>query len=128
MKREIKFRIWNGQKMKMNIMAGFLGAFYVHGIDEDDSASMSPYNTKYFDETSLMQYVGINDKNGKEIYEGDIFRLGAEKKLFEVIFEHGCFMAFKNGKQYGLVGELQICFIDVVGNIFDNSELLNAEK
>lgn len=126
MKREIKFRIWNGQKMEMNIMAGFLGAFYVQGIDENDSASMSPYNTKYFDETPLMQYSGINDKNGKEIYDGDLFKLGAEKDLFEVKFEHGCFLAYRNGKQFGLIGELQVCFIDVVGNIFDNVELVNA--
>lgn len=66
----------------------------------------------------------IYDKKGVRIFDGDLFKLGAEKDLFEVRFEHGCFMAFLNGKQYGLLGELQICFIDVVGNIYDNPELL----
>ena len=47
MEREIKFRVWTGQEMEHRIMVGFLGAFYVQGIDEKDSASMSPFNTKY---------------------------------------------------------------------------------
>ena len=68
----------------------------------------------------------IYDKKGMRIFDGDLFKLGAEKGVFEVRFEHGCFLAYKKGKQFGLVGELQICFIDVVGNIFDTPELLAA--
>lgn len=66
----------------------------------------------------------ICDKKGTKIFDGDIFKLGAEKDVFEVRFEHGCFLAYRNGKQYGLVGELQICFIDIIGNIWDNPELM----
>ncbi|KAF0198856.1 MAG: hypothetical protein FD170_3976 [Bacteroidetes bacterium] len=122
-----KFRVWNGQKMEMNIMAGFLGAFYVRGIDENDSACMSSFNTKYHDGTHLMQYSCINDKKKQDIYEGDLFKLGSEKQVLEVRFEHGCFMAFHKGKSVGLIGELQVCFIDVIGNIYENPELLQAE-
>jgi hypothetical protein len=121
--KTVKFRIWNGLEMVYDITSGKFGTFYVNpekgdGLNPLDTASLTVNTTKYIDETPLMQYSGINDKNGKEIYEGDIFKLGAEKGVFEVRFEHGCFMAFCNGKQYGLIGELQECFIEVIGNIY----------
>lgn len=125
----VKFRVWNGREMVYDIMVGKFGIFYVNpekgdGLNPKDTACLSENTTKYSEGTPLMQYSGIDDKNGKEIYEGDIFKLGAEKEVFEVRFEHGCFMAFCNGKQYGLIGELQICFIDIIGNIYQNAGLL----
>ena len=127
--KTVKFRIWNGMEMVYDITTGKFGTFYVNpekgdGLNPQDTASLTVNTTKYHEGTPLMQYSGINDKNGKEIYEGDIFKLGAEKEVFEVRFEHGCFMAFCNGKQYGLIGELQICFIDIIGNIYQNAGLL----
>ena len=127
--KTVKFRIWNGMEMVYDITSGKFGTFYVNpengdGLNPNDAASLTVNTTKYHEGTPLMQYSGINDKNGNEIYEGDIFKLGAEKEVFEVRFEHGCFMAFCNGKQYGLIGELQICFIDIIGNIYQNAGLL----
>ena len=127
--KKIKFRIWNGMEMVYDITSGKFGTFYVNpekgdGLNPEDTASLTVNTTKYHEGTPLMQYSGINDKNGNEIYEGDIFKIGAEKEVFEVRFEHGCFMAFCNGKQYGLIGELQICFIEIIGNIYQNAGLL----
>jgi len=127
--KTVKFRIWNGMEMVYDITSGKFGTFYVNpekgdGLNPEDTASLTVNTTKYHEGTPLMQYSGINDKNGKEIYEGDLFKIGAEKQIFECKFEHGCFMAFCNGKQYGLIGELQICFIDIIGNVHQNAGLL----
>lgn len=51
MNREIKFRVWTGMSMGYKVMAGYLGHFYVAGMDEKDAACMSQFNTIYRKET-----------------------------------------------------------------------------
>ena len=61
----------------------------------------------------LMQFTGLKDKNGKEIYEGDIVRQDYDNALCEVKFISGCFSPFKHDGQFV-----------VIGNIYENPELL----
>jgi len=131
MNREIKFRVWNGMQMEHNIMAGFLGSFYVRGIDEDDTASMSNFNTKYSEETPLMQFTGLKDKNDVDIYEGDILTYGHSNKV-KVTFENGCFSVFGEPLGWDFDSEEKPClaymgYCEVIGNIYDNAELIGGE-
>ena len=110
MTREIKFRAFQDNQMLVSPISSNYGLQRFFGLIYEDSP--------------IMQFTGMKDRDGNEIYEGDIFKLGVEKDAFEVRFVHGCFMAYRNEKQIGLIGELKMMFIKVIGNIHQNPELL----
>lgn len=137
--RGLLFRVWNGTEMEYNVTVGKFGAFYVNpmtkgdGLDEKDSASLTPFNTKYFDETPVMQYTGLKDKNGKEIYEGDLFQVAGNNiytvKYFEESennFEkaYACFCLTIPEKMTFPIDEWAIKNGHVVGNIFETPHLI----
>lgn len=134
--RELKFRVWNGASMEYNVTVGKFGNFYVNpengnGLNPKDSASLTTCTTKYHESTPVMQYTGMKDSEGNEIYEGDII---SHPEYFETP-EMG-----NNPKQYGVVVFERCAFrmydealspedlenndyFFVAGNIYENPEL-----
>lgn len=94
MSRQIKFRIFNGSSMEYKVMAGYLGHFYVAGMSDKDAACMSEFNTIYNEATPLMQWTGLYDEMGKEIYEGDVIKFENSNLTYEVRFDNGGFIAY----------------------------------
>ena len=79
---------------------------------------------------TIGQYTGLKDKNGKEIFEGDILTFGNNNPV-EVIFDNGCFNVFDEPLGWSFdEGENNIPiktnfkYCEVIGNIYDNPEPL----
>lgn len=78
---------------------------------------------------TLGQYTGLNDENGKKIFEGDIVKNEYEKgkyQYFRILYCDETHM-WQVSNKYGMLGKLYqtIGTLEVIGNIHDNLELLN---
>lgn len=153
MNREIKFRVWDRALNKMitkenvkglldTVNTGDWDTDYTYSRDEwypaYDILTIFDYfeyiQDRYIEDTStkrfeLMQYTGLHDKNGKEIYEGDIVEITRPCILEkgEVKFINGCF-AIKSKDTLLMLYQCEInnFKLKVIGNIFDNPELLGG--
>lgn len=112
--REIKFRVWD----KLNKeMINFESINFQERRVYKDTVSYRKFN-----DIELMEYTGLKDMDGKEIYEGDILFESFREEYFKVVFENGSFRAEADGYSLDLEDYDDIC--EVVGNIYENSELL----
>ncbi|MBN6889826.1 putative phage protein (TIGR01671 family) [Cytobacillus horneckiae] len=114
--REIKFRAWDNSRKEMEYINNMYW-FEENGVDDIN-------NNVFLD---FMQYTGLKDKNDKEIYEGDVVtgvnRIFEGEILQDVNFLNGCFM-FGNWNAHEFFNNHQ--FIEVIGNIYENPELINS--
>jgi len=132
--REIKFRFWNREENQM--ISGDTLAF-------EEYAPLC----HLLSQEGIMQYTGLKDKNGREIYEGDIIVDGSAPgpeygiggymfTKYEVKMVNGCFVVecipdcvndHIFGSYHLLYEVITDGFAEVVGNIYENLELLKEK-
>ena len=123
----------NGEWMEGAFLNDRDGAFYicpaVSDISYGDGGNRRRIGCWYkVDPSTVGQYTGLKDKNGKRIFEGDIvqahFKTNHSKQIFRVTFDDGMFI-FNNG--YVKLPVRGIYGIKVIGNIHDDPDLLKGE-
>ena len=115
--REIKFRAWDKESQE------FIYYTDIEGLNHYCDAQFQKLNIK-----ERQQYVCLKDKNGKDIYEGDILKIkphGYEEKklivesIFSLNFCHNCY----SGDLYSYSENFE-----VIGNIYEHPELLGGKN
>lgn len=129
--REIKFRFWNQEENKMIYNAEETYDYGASGVPimEENFGLLLKNSGEY-----IMQYVGIKDKDGKEIYEGDIICNDNGCKYVVIWLKNECcyvqsriinsLFATENGK--GEMLDIRYNLKTLIGNIYENPELLEG--
>ena len=135
--REIKFRGFNAKNNQWLYGSHILNRGK-HFVAPDEFADGKTWEDYEVYEESIGQFTGLTDKNGKEIYEGDIVSHPWKDPIFGDLVETSQFVhstiCFNNGAfvvNYRLQGEyiylqdfVRLKCIEAIGNVHDNPELL----
>ena len=132
MKREIKFRAYSSHNHKMypvsNIEWDIDGRIWVTADDGKNGIELID------EEAHLMQYADLHDKNGREIYEGDIVRTGTDnigdpdQMIGQVIMREGSWLIENEKMQEAIELFSEITSREVIGNIFEDKQLLEGKQ
>ena len=131
--RDIKFRAWDKIENTMALVEEWHKTWIAIGVNDEDDGHLEQ---RKLEDIKLMQYTGLQDKNGVEIYEGDILQWSYRKKdeLCIVSYQDQWGSFVIDSKRAGrrkithVLSSLPEYGSVVVGNIYENPELLKQVK
>ncbi|WP_130067774.1 YopX family protein [Bacillus albus] len=111
-----QFRVWNLMSKKM------MGWGEIFDLPAWEIFPGTPEQRPF----NVMQYTGLKDKNGKEIYEGDILEFSGNVVALGIVKYNENFATFQacNGNSGWLFGNESGTNIEILGNIYENPELV----
>ena len=134
MNREIKFRAYDKERKKIKFFD--LKEIYADCYHNVGFLKNAPHEHENdgWEQFELMQFTGIHDKNGKEIFENDIVCWTFnEKQKNEIVFYEGCFGNFnimginKEYREFIPICKIRAEHMIVIGNIYQDPELLTEK-
>jgi hypothetical protein len=131
--REIKFRAWLKEEKKMvNVETIDFTDKSIQYLEKNEFINAYLLRRMIFDDIELMQYTGLKDKNGKEIYEGDILFFRDENMKYVVVWQDAAFIIKsieirKYSEKMCWLDDTEIC-CEIVGNIYENKKLLEENN
>jgi uncharacterized phage protein (TIGR01671 family) len=141
MSREIKFKAWDKSQNQMITSVAIYGVWeqFVTSFDRDYIHNSQDWNgiEGFSYDYELLQFTGLKDKNGKEIYDGDIVKclLATEPEDKGFICKFKDYRWKFNNVRYpddDFYGTVNYNYIqqncEVIGNIYENPELLSERS
>jgi len=137
MSREIKYRAWLKEEKKMvNVETIDFSEKSIQHLEKNEIIDAYLLRTTFLEDIDLMQYTGLKDKNGKEIYEGDIlkYKFPYDRRLKHVslvkFIETETSFGLKDiyGNEIPLYRIAANNYFEVIGNIYENPELLEEKN
>ena len=127
--REIKFR-----RPFYNDKTGIFEGFSYWGVNVDEAQFVSPGSVCGCSKKPDEQFTGLKDKNGKECYEGDVYKNNEHGTIGIMSYEPslGGYILWadeiKDGEQFNYLPfyELNNTNFEIIGNIHENTELLDS--
>jgi len=122
MNREIKFRAFDNKNKN----------FFIPSLSEFSDMNDEIENLTECGRYKLIQYTGLKDKNGKEVYEGDVL-LDENGQIYTVEFFNYSFNVVHKDRKLSDIYTLweyinNIFLCEIIGNIYENPELLESRE